>query len=152
MPDFLFDGPNKLIIEPPGTGDTVFEVGRDIYSAWKRYVQSGAGAQWEQAFVVEGGTPIGTTGLFTGVTFILVNGWKIQPANHDHQLLINGNIFSADGVVTVPAPSAQTNVVIVSSVNAQGVASGSGLSPAQETALYAARDHARAANAQTQKV
>lgn len=134
MVDFLFDGDARLITEPPGTGDTTFDVDRDIYSAWKRWVQSGAGAQYPAAFQVEGGTPIGATGLVTGTTFILVNGWKLKPAEHDHQAFIIGNLFSDDGVVSVPADTASAGFFVSASVAAQGIESGiSGLT-AQESA------------------
>lgn len=121
MADFIPDGPNKIIQEPPGSGDTTFEVNRDLYSAWKRWVQTGDGDQYLPAFTVEGGTPIGATGLFTGTTFILINGWKVRAASHDHQLLLNGNIYSDDGIVTVSPVSGNTNVLINSSVAAQGI-------------------------------
>jgi hypothetical protein len=135
MTDFLFDGPNKIIQEPPGTGNTTYNVERDIYSAWKRWTALSTNSSFEQAFAVEGGTPIGATGLFTGTTFILINGWKIRPADFDHQLFLNGNLYSSDGVATVPAESASATVVINSSVAAQGVASGSGLDNTQATKL-----------------
>jgi hypothetical protein len=152
MPDFLFDGPNLLIIEPAGVGNTTYDVQRDLYSAWKRWVLSGVGTGFPDAFTVEGGTPIGSTGLFTGTTYIMTNGWKVQAADHDHQLLLVGNIFSDDGVVIVPPPTAKTSVQIISSTTAQGIATGSGLTADQNTALLAARDHARAANVQTQPI
>jgi hypothetical protein len=152
MADFIFDGPNLLIIEPAGSGNTTYDVQRDLYSAWKRWVAAGSGAGYPDAFSIEGGTPIGATGLFTGTTYIMTNGWKVQPANHDHQLLLVGNIFSDDGVVIVPPATAKTSVQIISSTTAQGIATGSGLSSDQENALFQARDHARAANVQTQPV
>lgn len=127
MADFLFDGVTKIITEPAGAGDTTFEVARDLYSAWKRWAQLIDNAKFDQAFLVEGGTPIGATGLFTGTTFILTNGWKVKPANFDHQVLLNGNLFSDDGVVTVPADTASATVFINSSVAAQGIATGSGV-------------------------
>ena len=139
MADFLFDGVNKLITEPAGSGDTVYDVGNDIYSAWKRWVLSGDGTGYSPAFVIEGGTPIGSTGLFTGTTYILTNGWKIRAANHDHLLTLNGNLFSDDGVVTVPAVSANTTVFVNSSVNAQGVAV-SGASAVELAAINARLD------------
>lgn len=123
MADFLFDGANKVIKEPVGTGDTTFDVGRDIYSAWKRWVQTGNG-EYDNAFIVEGGTPIGATGLFTGTTYLLTNGWKIMAADHDHQLLVTGNLYSDDGVVSVANPTGQSTVFVSGSVNAQGVATG----------------------------
>lgn len=149
MADFLFDGPNKIITEPAGAGAlTQFDVDRDIYSAWKRWADDNA--QFLPAFIVEGGTPIGATGLFTGTTFILTNGWKIKPADFDHQLLLNGNIFSDDGIVGVPADTASATVVINASTQAQGVStSGGTFTNADRVALETARDHACAANEQT---
>lgn len=123
MADFIFDGVNKIIKEPVGTGNTNFDAGKDIYSAWKRWIQSG-NAQFDAAFSVEGGTPIGSTGLFTGTTFLLVNQWKIMTADHDHQLTISGNLYSDDGIVSSANPIGQSTVFISSSVNAQGVATG----------------------------
>ncbi len=127
MADFIFNGQDRIIQEPAGSGDTVFQVSRDLYSAWKRWVQIGDGAQWIPAFSIEGGTPIGSTGLFTGVTFLMINGWKIKPSNHDHQVILNGNLFSSDGIVTVPADTANATVFVNSSVAAQGIATGSGV-------------------------
>jgi len=135
MVDFLFDGPNKIIQEPPGVGDTTYDVTRDIYSAWKRWVQLGTNATFDRAFEVEGGTPIGATGLSTGTTFVLINGWKIRPADYDHQLFLNGNLYSSDGVPTIPSLTARTNVVVNSSVAAQGIATGGGLTSIESDKL-----------------
>lgn len=128
MADFLFDGPNKLIIEPAGAGAlTTFDVARDLYSAWKRWASQAGNGKWLQAFSVEGGTPIGATGLFTGTTFILTNGWKVRPADFAHQVILNGNLFSDDGIVSVPAETASATLFVNSSVAAQGIATGSGV-------------------------
>lgn len=135
MADFLFDGTNKIIQEPNGVGNTTYEVGRDIYSAWKRWAQEPENSAFDPAFSIEGGTPIGATGLFTGVTYILINGWKIRPADYDHQLFLNGNLYSSDGIATVPALTSSASVVINSTVAAQGVATGSGLSSTESTKL-----------------
>lgn len=120
MADWLFDGTNKIIKEPAGAGDTSFDAKRDIYSAWKRWVAAG-NAQFDGAFNVEGGTPIGATGLFTGTTFILTNGWKLMAADHDHQVLVSGNLFSDDGVVSVSNPIGNSAIFVSASVNAQGI-------------------------------
>ena len=149
MPDFLFDPAQRLMIEPPGSGNTQFDFQRDVYSAWVRAVQGGQLLGYDTAILTEGGTPIGATGLFTGTTFILTNGWKIRGADHDHQLFLNGNIYSDDGVVSSPNPSFSVEVFISSSVNAQGISTGGALTGPQETALFDSRDHARAANNQT---
>lgn len=138
MADFLFDGDTLIIKEPPGSGNTAFDLQRDIYSAWKRWVISGAGAGYPQAFIVEGGTPIGATGLFTGSSIILTNGWKIMGADHDHQLTINGNLFSDDGVDTVPNPSFAVTVKTAGTVGAQGISTGSGVTQQDITDIVAA--------------
>lgn len=134
MADWLFDGVNKIIQEPgSGPGDSTADVARDIYSAWKRWAQSNS--QFDAAFIVEGGTPIGATGLFTGSTFILINGWKIRGGDWDHQVQVNGNLFSDDGVTSSANPSFNANIFVNASVNAQGVSSGSGLSSEQAIQL-----------------
>jgi len=122
MADWLFDGPNKVVYEPSGSGDTSFNVERDLYSAWKRWVSSGEGSRYTAAFSPEGGTPIGNTGIFTGKTIVLINGWKVRAANHSHQVTLNGNLFSDDGVVSVPTQSFNATIFVNSSVAAQGVA------------------------------
>lgn len=136
MADFLFNGVTKIITEPAGSGDTVFDVKTDLYSAWKRWIVTDEGALYPAAFSIEGGTPIGSTGLFTGSTYLLINGWKIRPANHNHQMILTGNLFSDDGIVSVPALSANATVFVSSSVNAQGVATGSGATEAQLIAIH----------------
>ncbi|MFL0802438.1 MAG: hypothetical protein K6L81_01885 [Agarilytica sp.] len=124
MPDWNFDPNLRLIVEPSNTGDTVYSVERDIYSAWKRWVQSGEGAGHPYAFIVEGGLPIGSTGLFTGKTQILINNWKLRGAGHDHQVTLLGNLYSDDGVVASPHTNAQVNFILNQSAAAQGISSG----------------------------
>ena len=128
MAEWTFDGTNKVIKEPLSTGDTTHEIPRDVYSAWKRWVQSG-NAQYDQAMVIEGGTPIGATGLFTGYTVVLVNGWKLMGGDWDHQTILLGNLYSDDGVASVANPSWNANIFISASVAAQGVATGGGSAP-----------------------
>lgn len=139
MPDFLFDGPNRIISEPAGAGNTTFEVERDLYSAWKRWVLTGEGAKYPAAFSVEGGNPIGATGLFTGKTVLLVNGWKIQAAAHDHQLFLIGNLFSDDGITSVATAGFSTSINVTASVSAQGIelSSGGGLTTDERAMLLA---------------
>lgn len=122
MADWIFNGVSKIIWEPTGSGNTTFDVSADIYSAWKRWVISGSGAPFPAAFSVEGGTPIGATGFYTGTTYILVNGWKLRAANHDHQVTLNGNLYSDDGIVSVANATNNTTIFVNSSVSAQGVA------------------------------
>ncbi len=135
MPDWSFDGPAKVIKEPVGTGDTTWDLERDIYSAWKRWVENGSGPGFLPAFSVEGGTPIGATGLFTGSTTILINGWKLMTADHDHQALVVGNLYSDDGVVSTPNPVGNSTLFVSGTVGAQGISTGSALTTAQAAQL-----------------
>ncbi|WZE63616.1 hypothetical protein PANI_CDS0097 [Maribacter phage Panino] len=125
MADWIFDGANKIIKEPAGTGNTTFNFEQEIYSAWKRWVASG-NAQYQPAFIVEGGTPIGATGLFTGATKILTNGWKLMAADHDHQVFIIGNFYSDDGIVSVSNPIGNSTIFASGTVGAQGISTNSG--------------------------
>jgi hypothetical protein len=131
MADWIFDGANKIIKEPNiGSGNLTWQVNRDIYSAWKRWTVNNA--EFEAAFVVEGGTPIGATGLFTGATFILSNGWKLMAGDWDHLSFVSGNLFSDDGIDTVPNPNYSASLKTFGSVNAQGINTGGGIgTPAQ---------------------
>ncbi len=124
MADWTIDGINKVIKEPNiGSGNLNWNVDKDIYSAWKRWVQSGNG-QFEPAFIVEGGTPIGATGLFTGGSFILTNGWKLMAGDWNHLSYVSGNLFSDDGIDTIPNLSFSASLKTFGSVNAQGVSTG----------------------------
>lgn len=129
MSDWLFDGQNRIMYEPSGSGDTTFDIERDIYSAWKRWMVTSDGSKYPSAFLVEGGTPTGDTGLFTGKTLVLTNGWKIRAADHAHQVRLEGNLFSDDGILSVATESFNTTIFVNSSVSAQGIATGSGVTP-----------------------
>jgi len=96
----VFDGPNKLIKIAEGT--TELDVQRDIYSAWKEWINilgeeiHPLNANWEQALRSVGGDPIsGTQSL--GATFFLMNGWRIQPAPGRYRLQVNGNLYTEEG-------------------------------------------------------
>lgn len=88
----IFDGTNKIISLEVGDGLSVNVSA--IYSAWKDWVLLG-NAQYLQAMSVLGGDPITVT-LFLGTTFFMENDWKIRPYEGDHELEINGNIYTRD--------------------------------------------------------
>ena len=123
MADWTFDGVTKIIKEPNvGSGNLTWNAERDIYSAWKRWVKDNS--QFEKAFNVEGGTPIGSTGIFTGKTLILTNGWKLQAGDWDHLSFVTGNLFSDDGIDVLANPNFSASLKTFGSVNAQGISSG----------------------------
>jgi hypothetical protein len=123
MADWTFNGVDRIIKEPNiGSGNLTWNAERDIYSAWKRWVQDNS--QFVPAFSVEGGTPIGATGIFTGKTLILINGWKLEAGDWDHLSFVTGNIFSDDGIDVIPNANFSASLKTFGSVNAQGIATG----------------------------
>ena len=90
--DYIFDGPNKLIILNDGV--TQFEV-VELYSRWKEWVMLSDNAKWAQAFRSVGGEPIGGGQTIAPYIF-LVNGWKVRPHEADHALTTLGNLLSDD--------------------------------------------------------
>lgn len=122
MADWIFDGVNKIIKEPNiGSGNVDWDAERDIYSAWKRWTIDNS--QFLKAFLVEGGTPIGSTGIFTGKTLILTNGWKLMSGDWAHISFVSGNLFSDDGVDVVPNPNFSASLKTFGTSNAQGIQS-----------------------------
>lgn len=134
MSDWLFDGANKIAQEPLGATDVIWDLDRDIYSAWKRWAAAG-GAGALNAFIVEGGTPIGSTGISTGSSFVLVNGWKMRLAEYDHHSTVIGNLFSDDGVVSVPALSGSSTLFVQGAVAAQGINTGESFGLTQQNLI-----------------
>ena len=123
MADWIFDGVTRIIKEPNvGSGNLNWDAERDIYSAWKRWVKDNA--QFEPAFSVEGGTPIGNTGLSTGKTLILANDWKLMAGDWDHISFVTGNLFSDDAIDVSPNLNFSASLKTFGSVNAQGISLG----------------------------
>lgn len=95
----VFDGLTRTIFVSEGV--TELDFGRDIYSAWKRWVLSNKeqqnGAKWPQAIAAVGGDPITDT-QSVGTTFFLENGWRIQPFSTGvaYILTINGNVYTRE--------------------------------------------------------
>ena len=120
MADWIFDGVTRIIKEPNvGSGNLNWDAERDIYSAWKRWAKNNS--QFLKAFSVEGGTPIGNTGLSTGKTLILANDWKLMSGDWDHISFITGNLFSDDAIDVSPNLNFSASLKTFGSVNAQGI-------------------------------
>jgi len=146
MADWDFNGVDRIIKEPNiGSGNLTWQIERDIYSAWKRWAQDNA--QFEPAFTVEGGTPIGATGIFTGKTVILINGWKLEAGDWDHLSFVTGNLFSDDGIDVIPNTNFSASLKTFGSVNAQGISTGGSI----DTSLLATKENQRIINEGVQK-
>lgn len=95
-----FDGPNKLILI--NSGVTEIDWKEDVYSAWKEWVMLNNHLDnpgYLDAISVIGGENITTDGSRkVGTTFFLKNGWRIKPWAGDYRLVINGNVYTEEGV------------------------------------------------------
>lgn len=85
-----FDGVTKLITV--NSNESVIDVKEDLYSAWKRWIQTRDNLKYIAAMRTVGGDPT-TAGEFLGATFFVTNGWRIVLTN---ATTIEGNIFSDD--------------------------------------------------------
>ncbi len=93
MGKVVFDGERQLIIVNPG--ETYVDVRRDIYSAWKEWMLESDNSKYSFALRVVGGNPLPPGQL--GLTYFLLDNWKIRPFEGDHRLTIKGNLYRHDG-------------------------------------------------------
>lgn len=111
--DVQFLGPQKLIVVNPGV--TTLSA-KDLYSWWKQWAAQGDNLKYPQAMSSVGGDPLpGDRRL--GSTFFLENGWKIRPYEGNHQLLIDGNLYTRDGSSPFVQTLGNYNVVVSMSVS-----------------------------------
>ena len=87
-----FDGANKRIILD-STSVTASEI-------WSRYMDwlgaDSNNAKWGLAMTQIGGDDLGG-GLYVPIYVFLQNGWRVRPMEANHQLMITGNLFVAEG-------------------------------------------------------
>ena len=87
-----FDGLNKRIILN-STSVTASEI-------WSRYMDwlgaDSNNAKWGLAMTQIGGDDLGG-GLYVPIYVFLQNGWRVRPMESNHQLMITGNLFVAEG-------------------------------------------------------
>ena len=74
---------------------------------------------------VVGGDPL-PGGLALDATFFLAPPWKIYPYDADHELVINGNVFSEDGSGIATGRAGHTISVRLISTFSAGASGGSG--------------------------
>lgn len=138
MSKVTFDGPNKLIIVDSGI--TSLDAKIDLYSDWKEWVLVSDNSKYLPAFTAIGGDPIGG-GLYTGITFIQINGWLIRPDEVDHTLTINGNLFGDAGapIITPTLGDYTVLVQLRNSTQAQGISTSGGTLTAADVWSYSQR-------------
>ena len=87
-----FDGLNKRIILN-STSVTASEL-------WSRYMDwlgaDSNNAKWGLAMTQIGGDDLGG-GLYVPIYVFLQNGWRVRPMEANHQLMVTGNLFVAEG-------------------------------------------------------
>jgi hypothetical protein len=135
MATITFNGPAKTITI--GFDASITEVDAYvIYSDWKEWVAAG-NAQFLPASV--GGQAVSVSVSLGAFVFIRNDlGWRIIPADTDHELRVNGDIYPTDATLGIftPPPTASVLAVIQRSATSLAVETGvSGLTPDESTAL-----------------
>jgi hypothetical protein len=119
-----FDFTNLRIILP--AGDVTIEVGRDLYSAWKRAALVGSNTSAPPAFRASvGGDPLGG-GLSAGAYFFLQNqdGWRIRPAEANATVSLTGNLIAEDESLPLTTPTLGAFTVLINGI--QPITQGTG--------------------------
>jgi len=117
--DATFDGPG-LIIQLPSIGS--FDIGRDLYSAWKRWAVQTDNAKFPAAFDITGGDDIGG-GQQVAPYFFLRNdaGWRIRAPMANGEVALEGNLFPRDSGAATFAPAAGFDAFIRLQVSSRAV-------------------------------
>ena len=127
MTKATFNGTNKII--SIDSGITSINVQVDLYSDWKEWVLLSDNSKYLAAFRSVCGYEL-QSNYYLAPTFFLLNGWRIRPAEENHTLVVNGNIF-VDGSTDSPFISTIGNYrVMVNSTTSNVVntiATGSGV-------------------------
>lgn len=87
---YEFDGPNKKIRLTIGT--TLVEID-DMYSRWVDWFLTSDNSKYFMAIRCVGGDAISSVKNL-GLTFFLINDWRIVPQSADHRLTLNGNLVT----------------------------------------------------------
>jgi len=130
-----FDPTNLWIVEVDTAADTNEVNLVEIYSEWKDWLLADpTRLGYPPAFRPVGGDPVDDVNNLAITYFLNVNdGWRLKPAEYDHQWQINGNIFTdpaglrrtvpTDGAYTVEVtfnvstlPESSVNSVLLSSL------------------------------------
>ncbi len=108
----IFDPVNKFITElaPSGAIDNTLDVQVDVYSDGKEdWLVNDFFAGFQFPLFVIGGDPI--TGVkFVTPRYFLASGWRFKPYEGDHELVIEGDIFSNLPRLGLPAEPLHVSV------------------------------------------
>lgn len=112
-----FDGATKRIILS-STSVTASE----IWSAYMDWLGADSNnAKWGLAMTQIGGDDLGG-GLFVPIYIFLQNGWRVRPMESNHQLVITGNLFVAEGGSPIVNTLGSFNVIAQFTVPVQAQA------------------------------
>lgn len=115
--NYSFNGVTKIITptDAPVSGAITIDV-QEIYSRWVDWLLTSDNSKYLLALRSVGGDPLpGSKKL--GLTYFLMNGWKIRPYEADHVFTLNGNLYSEDGSSPFALTIGTFNVTIISSVS-----------------------------------
>jgi len=112
---FDVSGPGLFIVEIDASGDNELDL-TEVYSEWKVWAKISDNLKYPPAFRQIGSDPVTDT-QNAGTTFFLNvgDGWKIRPAETDHMLQLNGNLFTDPTGLNPIAPTLGGYTVLVRS-------------------------------------
>jgi len=119
MPSATFDGVNQ-IVQLPSVGS--FDVEKDLYSAWKVWLQESDNAKYLPAFETTGGDPVGG-GQSIAPYFFCRNdlGWRVKMPAADGEIILSGNLFPRDPVQALFLATAGFDAFLRLEVSTQAV-------------------------------
>jgi hypothetical protein len=87
---YEFDGPTKVVSLTNGTLE--IDVA-DLWSRWCDWQKVGTNSKYLPMMRFVGGDAISPIKNL-GMTFFILNDWKIRPQEADHRLIVNGNLYT----------------------------------------------------------
>lgn len=136
--NFRFDGLGKKVYV--NTGVTSITIA-DLFSRWEDWIRQDDNLKWKQAMRYSGKDPI--PGGETGVTFFLINGWKL--VYEPNVVAVSGVLYSEDYATAYwnadgnPIYPATVSSLVNSAVSYQNVVTGDLSSVPAEVWAYISR-------------
>jgi hypothetical protein len=87
---YIFNGSDKIISLETGTTEVSVA---DLWSRFIDWTSQGDNSKYEQAMRFVGGDSISPTKAL-GITYFLINGWRIRPQEANHRLVVIGNLYT----------------------------------------------------------